>query len=51
MFLIGVILVAIALLFLLTALALTVGHRRGHPLRTAATLAAIFTVGLVLLSE
>jgi len=51
MFLIGVILVAIAVLFSLTALALTVTHRGGHPLRTAATLAVIFTIGLVLLNE
>lgn len=50
MFLLGVILVALALLFFLTALALRAAGFLGHPWATAAAIAGTLTVGLALLA-
>lgn len=51
MFLLAVTLTALAVLFLLTALAFAAANRTRHPLRLAAALAVLLTVGLVLLLE
>jgi hypothetical protein len=47
----GVILVAVALLFMLTVLALAASGRLGHPLRVLAPLVLALALGLVLLLE
>ena len=51
MFQLGVILVALALLFSLTTLALGAAGALGHPYRVSAALAATLAIGLVLLLE
>jgi len=51
MFLLAVTLTALAVLFLLTALALAAGDRLRHPFRLAAAMAVLLTIGLVLLLE
>jgi hypothetical protein len=51
MFLLGVILTSLAILFLLTSLALNAGGQLRHPLRVGAALTAILIVGFALLSE
>jgi hypothetical protein len=51
MFLLGVTLTSLAILFLLTTLALSISGQLRHPLRPAAALALLLVVGLVLLSE
>ena len=51
MFLLAVTVVALAVLFLLTALAFIAEGRAWHPVRLALGIAAVFTVGLVLLLE
>ena len=48
MFTLATVLVAVAVLFLLTALAFEAEGRLGHPYRVTATLAAVFVVGLAL---
>ena len=50
MFLLGVILVALAVLGLLTVLALQAAELLRHPWAAAAAIAATLTVGLVLLA-
>jgi hypothetical protein len=51
MFLLATTLVALAVLFFLTTLALAAAERAPHPLRLAVALAAVLTLGLVLLLE
>jgi hypothetical protein len=51
MFLLAVTVVAVALLFLLTTFALWASGQAWHPLRLAALLAVILSLGLVLLLE
>ena len=51
MFLLGVALTTLAILFSLTALALASGARLAHPYRVAAALAATLALGLALLLE
>ena len=51
MFLLGVILVALAILGGLTAIALYEGYRLDHPVATAAALLGILLVGAVLLAD
>ena len=51
MVVIGVALVALAILFLLTTLALTIARRATHPLLVTAALAVVLVVGVVLLAE
>lgn len=50
-FLLGVILTALALLFLLTTLALAASGALRHPLRAGISLAAVLALGLALLAE
>ncbi len=50
-FLFGVILTALAILFLLTALALGASDRLDRPLRFVLPLAVVLLLGLVLLSQ
>jgi hypothetical protein len=51
MVLLGVILVAASVLFLLTDLALSAAGKVGHPLRVALALGATLVVGIALLLE
>jgi hypothetical protein len=51
MFLLAVTVVALAVLFLLTTLAFAVAGRSSHSLRLGGALAALLTLGLVLLLE
>jgi hypothetical protein len=51
MFLIGVILVALAILGALTAMAMLEGSRLDHPVATFAALLGILLVGAVLLAD
>ncbi len=51
MFHLGVQLVALAVLFLLTALALGAAGELRHPWRTAVALAALLVVGMALLDD
>ena len=51
MFRAGVILTSLAILFLLTTLALSAGRQLRHPLRATAALIVVLIVGLALLSE
>ena len=46
----GVVLVAIAVLFTLTALAVAASGKIGHPFRVAAALGALLLLGLALLA-
>jgi hypothetical protein len=50
-FLLAVILVSLAVLFLLTALALGATRQLQHPLRVSLALTAPLALGLILLSE
>jgi hypothetical protein len=50
-FLLGVVLTAIAVLFLLTTLGLAAGGLVRHPARAVASLAALLVLGLALLAE
>jgi hypothetical protein len=50
-FLLAVILTALAILFFLTALALAASGQLHHPMRIAAVLTALLTLGLALLAE
>jgi hypothetical protein len=50
-FLLGVILTALAILFLLTTLALATSGQLRHPMRTGGTLTAVLILGLVLLAD
>jgi hypothetical protein len=50
-FLLAVIVTALAIQFLLTALALSATNQLRHPVRVAVALAACLLLGLVLLSE
>jgi hypothetical protein len=50
-FLLGVVLTAIAVLFLLTTLGLAAGGLVRHPVRAVASLAALLVLGLALLAE
>jgi hypothetical protein len=47
--LLGIVLVALALLFGLTALALGASRNLGHPRRVVLALAALFSIGVALL--
>jgi hypothetical protein len=49
--LLGVILTALATLFLLTTLALTASEQLRHPIRIGGALAALLVLGLALLAE
>ena len=51
MFLLGVVIVALAMLFLLTALALGAAGRIGHPRRAALVIASASIVGAALVYE
>ena len=51
MFLVGVILTSLAVLFLLTTLAVGAGGQLRHPFRIAAALIVVLVLGLALLSE
>ena len=51
MFLLGVILVTLAILGALTATALREGYRLDHPVATAAGLVSILLLGAVLLAD
>jgi hypothetical protein len=51
MFLLAVTIVALAMLFLLTALALGAAGRIGHPYRVALAISAALVVGVALLFE
>jgi hypothetical protein len=51
MFLLGVILTALAILFLLSSLAFSTAGRLRHPRGAAAVLLLILSLGLVLISE
>ncbi len=51
MFLLGVILVALATLGALTAAALREGYRLDHPVATAAALVGILLLGAVLIAD
>jgi hypothetical protein len=51
MFLLGVILTALAILFLLTTLALSTAGQLRHPIGAAAVLVLVLILGLVLISE
>jgi cytochrome bd-type quinol oxidase subunit 2 len=50
-FLLGVILTALAILFLLTTLALSTSGQLRHPVRVGAALSLVLILGLVLLSD
>lgn len=50
-FLLGVVLTAIAVLFLLTTLGLAAGGVLRHPFRALASLAALLVLGLTLLAD
>jgi hypothetical protein len=50
-FLLGVILTTLAILFLLTTLALTTSGVLRHPLRAGISLVAMFAFGLALLAD
>jgi hypothetical protein len=50
-FLLGVILTALAILFLLTTLALAACETLRHPLRATISLAALLALGLALLAD
>jgi hypothetical protein len=49
--LLGVILTALATLFLLTTLALTASEQLHHPIRIGALLVAVLVLGLALLAD
>jgi hypothetical protein len=49
--LLGVILTAFAILFLLTTLALVTGGQLRHPIRAGASLVALLVLGLALLAD
>ncbi len=51
MFRVGVILTALAVLFLLTTLALSAGDQLRHPVRVTAALTVVLALGLALLAE
>ena len=51
MFRLGVVLTALALLFMLASLSLRAAGRLSHPLRAALALAATLVLGIVLLLE
>jgi hypothetical protein len=51
MFLLGVILVALAVLGTLTAIALFEGYRLDHPVATAAALVGIILLGAILVAD
>ncbi len=51
MFLLGVVVVALGMLFLLTALALGAAGRFDHPVRVALALAAALVLGIALIVE
>jgi cytochrome bd-type quinol oxidase subunit 2 len=50
-FLLGVILTALAILFLLTTLALVTSGQLRHPIRDGASLVALLALGMALLAD
>jgi hypothetical protein len=51
MFMLGVVLTALAILFLLTTMALWASEELRHPMRVTAALVALLAMGLALLLE